>query len=76
MSNNITNILSIHFDTEHYTEFDVMQYMLDMGLSTIVIAEHNGWYIVKLNKMLKLDNDTRIAHNHDYTIIYEYEIII
>ena len=76
MSNYITNLLSIHFDINHFTEFDISVYMLDMGLSNYVIGEHNGWYILKLNEMLILDNDTRISHNHDFTIIYEYEIII
>ena len=71
----ITNLLSIHFDKDVYSHFDVEQYMLEIGLSHFVIGEHNGWFIIKINEILKVDSETRIKHNDDFSIIYEYELL-
>ena len=76
MTDTITNLLSIHFDTDAHSHFDVIQYMLDIGISNYVIGEQNGWFIVKINEILKMDSETRIKHNEDFSIIFEYEILI
>jgi hypothetical protein len=75
MTSFLTNILSIHFLKDVYDETDIRQYMLDIGIINYNFVDANGWFIIKINNMLRLENETRVRHNHDLSIMYEYEMV-
>ena len=49
--------------------------MLDIGIINYNFVDANGWFIIKINNMLRLQNETRVRHNHDLSIMYEYEMV-
>ena len=71
----LTNIIALHFDNSIFTKYEVVEYLLDMGLTDYYIEEGEMWYDVKISDLKRLDNDTRIKYNDDFTIIIEYELL-
>jgi hypothetical protein len=71
----LTNIIALHFDNSIFTKYEVCEYLLDMGLTEYYIQESEMWYDVKISDLKRLDNDTRIKYNDDFTIIIEYELL-
>ena len=71
----LTNIIALHFDNSVFTKYEVIEYLLDMGLTSYYIEEGEMWYDVKISDLKRLDNDTRIKYNDDFTIIIEYELL-
>ena len=70
-----TNIIALHFDNSVFTKYEVIEYLLDLGLTSYYIEEGEMWYDVKISDLKRLDNDTRIKYNDDFTIIIEYELL-
>jgi hypothetical protein len=71
----LTNIIALHFDNSVFTKYEVIEYLLDLGLNEYYIEEGEMWYDVKISDLKRLDNDTRIKYNDDFTIIIEYELL-
>ena len=71
----LTNIIALHFDNSVFTKYEVIEYLLDLGLTNYYIEEGEMWYDVKISDLKRLDNDTRIKYNDDFTIIIEYELL-
>ena len=71
----LTNIIALHFDNSIFTKYEVIEYLLDLGLTNYYIEEGEMWYDVKISDLKRLDNDTRIKYNDDFTIIIEYELL-
>ena len=71
----LTNIIALHFDNSVFTKYEVIEYLLDLGLTSYYIEEGEMWYDVKISDLKRLDNDTRIKYNDDITIIIEYELL-
>ena len=71
----LTNIIALHFDNSIFTKYEVIEYLLDLGLTNYYIEEGEMWYDVKISDLKRLDNDTRINYNDDFTIIIEYELL-